>query len=256
MRISFQHRRFRSSTGRRSVCSSAASFASVALIAAVGALASLSAACGGGDGPGDGVDCGFPEGTADSYLPFEPAFRWTYRVTDLGSGVQSEKTQTVNPSEVTDEDFPGLSFLEQTTVKFGGRTVSLLAREGDALVRYKQEDFDELDAFERVTLYDPPKLRIDEGRASAGTTYDESYTKTITDALDVTVVENITDSWEVIGVDVPCSSPFGELECIQLRRIRTVGGTANKDFFFAFGVGKVREEGTEQIEELIDCAPQ
>lgn len=215
----------------------------------------LAVGCGSSDGPGDGVDCGFPVG-GDSYLPFEPSYRWTYRVTDLGSGVQSEKSQAVSPAEVTDDDFPGLSFFEQVTDKFSGQTVSLLAREGEALVRYKQQDFDELGAFERVTVYDPPKLRIDEGRAGAGTTFDESYTATVTDALDQQTATMITESWEVIGVDVPCSAPFGELECIQLRRVRTAGGTANKDYYFARGVGKVREEGDQQIEELVDCAPQ
>lgn len=185
-----------------------------------------------------------------------PGFGWTYRVTDLGSGVQEGKSQSISAAEVTDDDFPGISFLEQVTVKASGETVSLFVRDGAALVRYQQEDIDELGELERTTIYDPPKIRIDEGRIEPGTTYDESYTATVTDALGEEVVESITESWEVVGVDVPCSSPFGELECLQLRRVRTVGGTSNKDYYFALGVGKVREEGTEQIEELVDCGPR
>ena len=212
--------------------------------------------CGGDDGPGAGADCGFPTG-ADSYFPFEPGYRWTFRVTDLGSGVQSQKPQAVSPAPVTDdEDFPGVSLLEQVTDKPNGQTISLLAREGDVLVRYKQEDYDAFGTLERVTVYDPPKIRLDEGRAAAGTTFEESYTATETDALGVVTTTAITESWEVIGVDVPCSAPFGELECLQVRRIRTAGGTATKDFYYARGVGKIREEGDQQIEELVDCAPQ
>lgn len=188
-------------------------------------------------------------------MPFAPNFNWTYRVTDLGSGVQTEKSQRVSAALVTDDDFPGIEFLEQTTEKFGGTTVSLLTLEGEALVRYKQDDFDELDAFERTTVYAPPKIRLDEGRADAGQTFDESYTSTITNAAMETTTVDITESWEVVGTDVPCSAPFGELTCLQVRRVRAVGGTANKDFFFARGVGKVREEGLEQLEELVSCAP-
>lgn len=170
--------------------------------------------------------------------------------------MQSEKAQAVSPEPVTDPDFPDVMLLEQVTDKFSGQAVSLLAHEGEALVRYKQEDFDLTGAFEQDTVYDPPKIRIDEGRATAGTTFEESYTKTVTDTLDQQFVTNVTESWEVIGVDVPCSAPIGELECLQVRRIRTAGGTASKDYFFALGVGKVREEGTKQLEELVSCSPQ
>lgn len=214
-------------------------------------LVAALAGCGGGDGPGDGVDCGFPAQT-DRYLPFAPGFSWTFRVTDLGTGVQTTKSQTVS-GEVTDDDFPGQMFLEQTTDKSTGTAVSLLALEGDALVRYKQEDFDETGVFERKTIYTPARIRLDEGRATTGTAFDETYTAAVTNALMETTSVETTDSWEVVAEDTPCSAPFGELTCVQVRRIRTVGGTANKDFFFARGVGKVREEGTSQVEELVDC---
>jgi hypothetical protein len=211
-------------------------------------------ACGGGDDPGDGVDCGFPS-QSDRFMPFAPGFSWEYRVTDLGSGVQTTKSQRVGNATVSDDDLPGLELLEQTTEKFSGSTVSLLTLEGEALVRYKQEDFDETAAFERATLYSPAKIRLDEGRATTGTTFDESYTSTITNAAMETTAVDITEAWEVIGEDIPCSAPFGELTCLQVRRVRAAGGTANKDFFYARGVGKVREEGLNQLEELVSCGP-
>ena len=221
-------------------------------------MLALAAACGGdsgGDGDGDGDNCGFPD-SSDQYLPYDLGYSWTYRVTDLGGGgTQTNKTQSVADAEVTDDDFPGLSFFQQETSKFGGRTVNLFTREGNTLLRHKQDDFDELDVFERTTLYQPAKIRLDESRVEAGTMFEEMYTSVITDAAMVTVNVDITESWEVIGTDVPCSSPFGEFTCLQIRRIRTVGGTANKDFYFALGIGKVREEGTNQLEELVDCSP-
>ena len=57
----------------------------------------------------------------------------------------------------------------------------------------------------------------------------------------------------VLGVDVECTSPFGTFECLHLKRTRTAGGAAVKEFWYARGVGKVKETGDNQTELLTDC---
>jgi len=40
---------------------------------------------------------------------------------------------------------------------------------------------------------------------------------------------------------------------IKYHRVRTDGGIAEKDFLFAEGMGKVIEDGTNQVEEIEGC---
>ena len=176
-------------------------------------------------------------------------------MTDLGSGIRTVKTQTLSSDLVTNPDFPGEMFIEQTTVKATGRTVSLLRLEGDSLLRFRQEDFDDLGVSERVTTYAPGKIRLDEtpDRLVMGATFVENYMATITDATGP-VTTAITENWEVLDEAIECGSALGTFECLRIRRTRTEGGLATKDFYFADGIGKVREEGATQLEEVASCA--
>ena len=45
----------------------------------------------------------------------------------------------------------------------------------------------------------------------------------------------------------------GTFSCLHLRRTRTEGGVAVKEFFFARGIGKIREIGDNVLEELTAC---
>jgi hypothetical protein len=207
------------------------------------------AACGGGDGPSGG-DCGF---ASDRYLPYEAGNSWTYQITDLSTGMRATKTQAV--SAVDDPDLGPV--LLQVTGKLSGTTKSLNRRDGDRLVRFEQEDYDATGTLERTTTYDPSELRIDESaeRVAEGAAWDEAYTEIVDDpsGVEVSRVDTI-DHWAVVEGAVSCEAPLGTFECLHLRKTRTAGGVAVKDFFFARGVGKVRESGQSQLEELASCA--
>jgi hypothetical protein len=187
----------------------------------------------------------------ERYLPYQPGYSWSYRVTDLGTGATSTKTQSLEM--VTDGTLG--EAIQQTTSKATGTTVSLLKVEGEAVVRYRQEDRDTGGVLERTSTYDPGQRRLDEAaeKLMLGAQWDDNYAVTVTDTLGAMVTTQRTDHWEVLGVDVPCSSPLGNFECLQIRRQRTVGGVSNKEFFFARGIGKVKEVNVNQIEELIGC---
>ncbi len=201
-----------------------------------------------GGGGGDGSVCGFE----DRYLPYQAGYSWTYRVTDLVSGQTPTKTQSV--AMETDATL-GEVFV-QTTTKATGSTISALKRQGDAVVRLRQEDLTMTGVLERTTLYDPGQNRLDEAadKLVLGAEWDDNYSVTVTDALGgAPVVTARTDHWTVLGVDVDCSSPLGSFQCLHVRRQRVVGGVSDKEFFFAKGIGKVKEANVNQIEELIAC---
>ena len=228
----------------------------LAILAAGGLI--LGPACGGDDDGGTGGDGGEPgscDFDSDDYLPYEPGFTWTYSITDLVSGERETKEQRLEP-EMEDPDFG--TVMTQVTGKLNGTTVSLVRKEGDRVLRFTQEDRDASNALEQTTTYDPPQIRIDESpeRTMAGAEWDEEYTETIDDPVNGTTVIPTVDHWVVLGVDEPCESPLGTFSCIRLRRTRTTGGIAEKEFHFARGVGKVREIGANQLEELTACGPE
>jgi hypothetical protein len=238
---------------------------------AIAAALCLSA-CGGSGGGDDGDDdsdagdsdagdgdagppvnaCGF---AGDDYLPYAPGYTWTYLVTDIGgndTGETETKLQRIDP-EIDHEDYGAV--LVQVTGKLSGETISLTRREGDRVLRFEQEDHDATGALERTTIYQPPQVRIDESpeRLEVGATWDETYTETIIDADGQAQIPT-TDRVQVLGIDDPCDSPVGEFRCLHVKRTRTAGGVAVKEFLFARGIGKIKEFGANQYEELIDCA--
>jgi len=217
------------------------------------------AACGGDTDGGDIPDAqvtdstpgASPCGFEDRYLPFQPGYKWTYKVTDLSSPGTRDKSQIL-----TMENDPELGeVIIQTTNKGNGATVSALQRIGDAVVRLRQLDLDVASVLERTTTYDPGQNRLDEAAENLvlGAKWDDVYSLSVAKVGSPVVEGQRTDSWEVLGVDVDCDSPFGTLKCLQLRRIRTAGGISDKQFFFAKGVGKIKEVNASQIEELVSC---
>jgi hypothetical protein len=198
---------------------------------------------GGGDAGGDENPCGFE----DRYLPYQPGYQWSYKVTDILTGDVTTKSQVLAADGAD---------IVQTTTKSSGSTVSTLRVEDDTVLRLVQEDRDQAGALERTTVYDPGQKRLDESpnQITVGATRDDNYTATITLAVGGTpVVEPRTDSWEVLGVDAECTTSLGSFQCLHVKRTRTAGGTSVKEYFFARGIGKVKEVNPNQHEELIGC---
>jgi hypothetical protein len=222
---------------------------SLALLAACGDDGNSTTDGGGPDGD-PATACGFG---SDRYLPYDVGFTWTYRITDLSSGAKETKEQSIDEQR---EDPTFGTVTVQTTGKLNGSTRSLVKLDGDRIVRVQQEDIDAAGAVEKTSVYDPGQLRIDESaaRLTAGAAWDESYTTTETPALGgVPVMTAVVDHWEVLAASVPCESALGTFDCVRLKKTRTTGGTSMKEFFFARGVGKVKEAGDSQLEELTAC---
>ena len=211
-------------------------------------LLSALAACGGEDRPAG--DC-VPADT-DRLLPYAVGYSWTYEVTNIDTQETSTKTQSVLREMDNPDD--GMPVMVQETNKVEGRTVSWMRTEGEALIRLQQEDYDPAGALERTTVYDPGKIRLDESaeRVAAGASFDESYTAVIYDPAGIeTAREARTEQWQVLSVGQPCPGDFADYDCLQIQRARV--GTPAKIFWFAPGIGKVRETGG-QIEQLTACS--
>lgn len=204
----------------------------------------------GSDAPPQGE--GESEGEGEGLLPLAVGASWTYDVTDLGTGEQSEKTTTVEAEEDVGGKMAGTTAFRVRTEKIDGTTMNWQKDIGDAIVRYHEEAYDLGDALTSDEWYEPYKLRIDESAAhtAEGATWDEEYTETHYEpgVPDPTVTARVNE-WTVEAVADEIDVPAGTFTCLRLHRVGSEVGQADKTFWFARGVGKVKESGGQ--EELL-----
>jgi hypothetical protein len=233
----------------------------------------LTGACGGGSA--QSVVGG---GGTGAWLPLKVGNHWTYQVTDV-DGTISAKIQGV----VAEEPVGGVGDSKDTRAfklvtgnKFADPNgdVSYQALVGSRFVRFRELSVDgKTGALKKEQYFaDPWKLRVDVSatNTTAGASWAEAYTEFGIDtpkagALDaaapsddagvnppdgglVTTTSQIQESWQVLAADQLITVPAGTFKTLVTNRIAE--GT-NKTFWFARGVGKVKETGIgEQTEEL------
>ncbi|MBA3818018.1 MAG: hypothetical protein H0X17_03955 [Deltaproteobacteria bacterium] len=192
--------------------------------------------------------------TTGRYFELQPGTRWTYRVVD--DGRTSTKAQLVGEIEDVGGAKAGVRAHRLTTTRSGGEVVSWQEDRGDVIVRHRELDM----AGDRHTdeSYTPHRTRVDETEAhtAVGATWTESYTETITDAEGTTVTPK-TETWLVEAVDEVLVVPAGAFCTLRVRRTSTSDGGSGsvKTYWFARGVGKVKEAATNQVEELLERVP-
>lgn len=229
----------------------------VLLLAALTGLA-----CGGGgdeDGGGaggGGVDGGGGGGGGDElrYFPIAEGARWTYQVVDLGTGASSLKSQEVEAYEDIGGQKAGTMGYRLRSQKDSGYTVSWQEDTGSAIVRHREQSFTADGTQETDEYFTPFKMRLDESAPHLvlDAAYSLSYSEEIHDLLASSDTSNDkSENWLVEAVDEEVTVPAGTFT--TLRVFRSNDGTGvQKRYWFARGVGKVKEEGGSQREVLTD----
>ena len=195
------------------------------------------------------VECTTPR--AERYLPFDVGSTWTYDVTEVGLPTV-QKTSTVEAFEDTGGDKAGVEAFRVRTEKTAGATVSWQQDICTGVVRHREKSFDMNDALVSDQYYAPSKLRIDEtpARLAQSATWTESYTETEIDpGTGATTTTAKAATWTVDAVDEEITVPAGTFTCLRLHRVGADVGQSDKTYWFAAGVGKIRETGS-QTEEL------
>ena len=222
------------------------SMACVMVLGFVAACAGEDRDGGGGGGGGD---------STGRYMPLDEGASWTYRVTDVGDGTVTTKTQSVEAFEDIGGMKAGIMAFRLRREKDNGYTLSWQEDTGDAVVRHREESYDATDAMESEDWFDPGKLRIDEseGHTALDATFADDYTETTIDHTNAGEMTMTTkaETWVVQAVDDEVDVPAGTFTCLKLFRSNDGTGVA-KTYWFARGVGKVKESGGSQIEELSD----
>ena len=219
------------------------------------ALAAVStfAACGGDDGTVTGPDAG-PIGCATPMAmrlqPLVVGASWTYAISEPMVPARQKTTRI----EAADEDIgdikAGVKGYRQRTEKLNGVSVNWTEDRCTSLVRHREKAYDAMMVLQADQFYQPSKLRVDETPAhtAAGAAWALSYTEievNPTTGMRITISKD--ENWSVVSASESITVPAGTFTTVHFHKLTS--GAAEKDYWFAAGVGKIKETG-EQTEEL------
>lgn len=232
----------------------------IALMAAL-----LGAGCGGGATPtGTGGTCGASTGAGGTngvfmgtgrYLPLKVDATWIYKLTDTSTAGCQTRTTRVEALEAVGGMKPGVTaFRLREADSNGSAQVSWQEDQTDKVVRHREQSFDTTGVMTKEEWYAPSRLRVDETAAHIvmGTMWNDVYTETQIATGAATTTTPKTDKWAVEATDELVTVPAGTFSCMRVHRVgqMTATGLVDKTYWFARGVGKVKEVGGGATEEL------
>ena len=213
------------------------------------------AACGGGndpsaaDGGGSGTE---QEACATSFLPLKTGLKWTYQVRDLTGGGTETKETTVEDAgagvqQAVADGLPRrrpARAARWRTRRSAGSSTPASRSPATRSSRIRPAQGGAAPTPTLLEWWEPYKLRIDESKLRKGdkwaVTYKEYSRNNGVDAMP----RDRNESWEVMGVNEMLTNAAGTFKALHLRRVGTdQNATSDKQYWFACGVGKVRESG-------------
>jgi hypothetical protein len=242
------------------------------MISGCGGGSSDSADGGTGGTGGFGVD--LP--TAESYYPQKVGNSWTYLVTPAAD-LPSYKVVTIEAAEMVGGTGPSASrpAYRHVTCKSApsaeacamppsatnkvDRTVGWLGWADKVVANYREQSFKKAtDTLVEEDWWEPFRTKIDNSPAhtTMGATWVDTYKEWKKPVNGITTMTAQNETWTVLAVDdtVTVNPPGGAAKtyphCLKVSHTNSSGSMA-KTFWYAKGIGKVKELGT-QTEELID----
>jgi hypothetical protein len=220
-----------------------------------------SSACGGDDpsAPTGETQAPCPAG----FMPLTTGSSWKYFVRDVSSTSTSMKETTVAAREAVPRNPSVMAFkiVTKKGITLRDQTVSWQDRVGSQVVRYQETSYKPGVAGAEPTediveWWSPYKLRLDESadKLRKGMSWKLDYSETAIEAGAMTTRMR-SETWTVIGVNEEVTVLKGTYPALHLHRAgapsAASGEGSDKHYWFACGVGKVKETGG-QTEELTD----
>ena len=213
------------------------------------------AACG-GDDAGVQPDAG-PDGCqtplSERLSPLVMGAKWSYKITDptIPGDPGHVKDSEIEALEDVGDTKAGTIAWRQRTDKTNTTVVSWHEDRCTSVVRHREKTYDATNTLIDDQFYLPSKLRVDETPAhmTTGATWVMSYTERNVDVnTHVATLISKDEMWTVVnGAE---SVTVGDMTFTAVHLNKKTSGNADKDYWFAPGVGKVKETG-DQTEELV-----
>lgn len=199
---------------------------------------------------------------SNRYLPFSVGAHWGWQENNNSSGASGKRQAWVASLEQMTGSKAGVTaFRVQATTLTGSQT-NWQQDTGTAIVRHRVQSFDAAGALTTSHDLSPSKIHLDEsaGHLTAGTSWTETYSDTKTSQSSGTVTTAaVTVTWTVEAVDEVVTVPAGTFSCLRVHRVESPSAVdsngADNVYWYARGVGKVKETGTIDHELLGYCYP-
>lgn len=191
----------------------------------------------------------------DPLCPMVDGASWSYVITNSGGQVLGMDDTSFVATTV--EGQAAFDQVDEPDAQ-GDASVSTLIQQGDEVFRVHRVESTN-GATTGTFDYDPGFLRCSNAWTDVGPAQEYFYDRTASDANGQNpMTEPRGHTFEVVAVGEMVTVPAGTFETIKVERIRTVGTEAGALvwFWFAPGVGKVREERPieMEIEELVSVS--
>jgi hypothetical protein len=191
-----------------------------------------------------------PQPLAARLFPLSVGSTWSYTITEPGKPTK-QKSAKVEAYEDIGGAKAGIMGYRLRSEKLDGVTVSWQQDTCESVIRHREQSYDIANVFLTDQIYTPSKLRVDETAAhtAAGATWLVSYSETeLNKVTGATKTVSKDENWSVVAISESITVPAGTFNAIHLRK--TTSGSADKSFWFAPGIGKLKETGS-QTEELL-----
>jgi hypothetical protein len=197
-------------------------------------------------------DTGGEEG---SLYPLVDGAEWSYVVKSTSGQILGMDNTAI--SETTWDGMPAFALTDEPNAN-GNWSVSTLVRDGDAVFRVHREEMGQAGTT-AILDYTPGFIRARDSWTTVGFMEEILYDRTEYDANGQNpMVEARGHTYEVLAINEEVTVPAGTFNCVKVERVRTIGteSGALAIFWYAPGVGKVREERPVEmeIEELVSVS--
>lgn len=185
----------------------------------------------------------------DRFLPWTVGSTWNYKLTDPKNGGAPKLDQPTTILRI--EDVGGVHAGTQALVvhhaQYSGSKDVWEAVDGDLDVRYQSKFYDANGTMIGIDVDTPYRLKLDE--SAAHTTTGAAWSTTFTETSSGGSPAQKTENWQVVASSESLTVIAGTFDCLHVRRTSS-GGTV-QDYWYARGIGKVKETGGGQDEELM-----
>lgn len=194
------------------------------------------------------------EGNA-RFQPMVDGAEWEYEVERFSSGAIETKIQSLGGPQDIGDAKDGITAYPLTTEKSNGTKVAWLEDTGSAAVRHREQDL--AGATHHDEYFELYRVRLDEAPEylAEGASFSHEYVKRVENLNTLqTTVESRSEEWTVATYGEEVTTPAGTFCTMQVTRVTSVEGVAGseKQYWFARGVGKVKERSASRREELSD----
>ncbi len=195
-----------------------------------------------------------PPPTVD-YIPLAAGNSWRYSVTDPENGRSlGEKLLTVGQAADIGGLKAGVTAFPLLREDGAGSSLRWIRLAGQAIVWEHDEWRGKDGALTKSVYYEPFRVRVDQvpEHRLRDATWTETFDEVVMDIAtgEVKVRNKVEVTWTIEATNEEVTVPAGTFSCIRVRRR---SGREDQIYWFADGVGKVKEDSPpKEYEELIE----